>query len=98
MDDIEYTFEEVPVTMNGIKYYATGSISVNFYEEQADPSVGLRAGAVISHYDCLAADLYDEDGHLAFSIHEEKGQIVNDIANALNEDSVLSECESYLNG
>lgn len=98
MNDIEYTFEEVPVTMNGINYYADGTITVNFYSERGDSSVGYSGGIVISHYDRLAADLYDEDGNLAFSIHEEKGQIVDDISKALNEYYVIAECEEYLNG
>lgn len=96
MDCIEYTFEEIPVTIGGKKYWADGTIIVNFYTERSDASVGFRGGVVISHYDCLTAELFDEDGS-SISINEKDGQIVKDIADALNEDSVLADCEDYLN-
>jgi hypothetical protein len=62
-DYIDYAFEEVPVSLNGILYEASGTICVEYIVHRASPSTGDRGGPEIMGFSDLNVVLTDEDGN-----------------------------------
>ena len=96
MRDIDYAFEELPITIDGRELFAYGSINVEFFMERADPSTGFKGGAEIYSFGPLHAELFDEDGNLVMVIAEHTGPKVVSFANALDQDRILQACEDSL--
>lgn len=91
--DIDYSFENVVITLNGKEYFATGQIGVNFDVEPSDRSVGFKGGAEITSFGTVIADLTDEDGNVLIGIKAKDGPAVDAIIHALDHDSIASACD-----
>ena len=62
-DYIDYAFEEVPVSLNGVNYEASGTICVEYIVHRASPSTGDPGGPEIMGFSDLNVVLTDEDGN-----------------------------------
>ena len=96
--NIDYTFEEIAVTLDGKDYLATGTISVDFYEEVDDRSVGFVGGAVLKDFGLVDAELTDENGDVVITVKAKSGPTVDVIINALDHDSIAMACDDWLSG
>lgn len=96
--NIDYAFEEIAVTLDGKEYLATGTISVDFYEEADDRSVGFVGGATLKDFGLVDAELTDENGDAVITVKAKSGPAVDAIINALDHDSIVMACDDWLSG
>jgi hypothetical protein len=63
-DFLDYTFEEIPVVLNGRDYSATGTLCVEYITHRAHLSVGDRGGPEIMGFSDLRVELAHDDGEV----------------------------------
>jgi hypothetical protein len=94
--DIEYTFKDIAITLNGKEYFATGYVVVDFHVESDDRSSGYVGGAEIDGFGKIVADLLDEEGETVLSINAKDGPAVDAIFKALDHDSIVTACDDWI--
>ena len=96
--DMDYTFKEIAITLNGTDYLASGSVGVEFDMEPEDRSVGVVGGAIITGFGRVIADLIDENGETAITIDAKDGAAVDAILHALDHDEIAIACDESASG
>ena len=96
-DFIDYAFEEVPVSLNGLLYEASGTICVEYIVHRASPSTGDRGGPEIMGFSDLSVVLTDEEGNtheVPSGEMETKTLLMRQILMDLDQEYVLEEIDA----
>lgn len=93
---LEYTFEEVAITLNGQDCFASGILTVDFYEEPEDRSTGYRGGAVITDFPHIRGTVTDEDGELVLVLKNDNDAVKKQILDRIDESHIVEACDEWL--
>ena len=87
-----YTFEEIPVILNGEDLLASGDITVSYQIFERDTTVGLILPDVeIDHFSGATIDLVNDDGDITVVYAGVGSNIWAQIIAGINHDLVIDE-------
>ena len=91
-----YTFEEIPVVLNGEGLYASGDITVSYEIFERDTTVGMiRPYVEIDGFSGATFDLVNDEGDINTVYAGNGSNLWTQIVAGINHDFVIEEIEIY---
>ena len=91
-----YTFEEIPVVLNGEDLYASGDITVSYEIFEIDTTVGIiRPDIEIDGFSGATFDLVDAEGDMSTVYAGVGSDLWTQIVAGINHDFVIEEIAIY---